>query len=123
MSKNNKVMKEYRNIVKIYYRSLDNHKYDKLKDILYPEFTHYRPDRTIETRKSFISFMKNQRPNKNTTHKIDEIYTKKKEIAIKGQLQKNQNKKLFEFIDVFTFTQKTKTKIKQIKTYTKTQQN
>lgn len=118
-------MKKYKNIIKTYYNSLDNHKYEKLKEILHPKFIHYRPDRTIKTRKSFISFMKNKRPDKNTKHKIHKTYTKKQEIATQGQLQKNKNKKLFEFIDVFTFTKKTKTKtkIKQIKTYTKPNQN
>ncbi len=115
-------MKQYRSIVKTYYNSLDNHRYETLKEILDPEFIHFRPDRTIKTRKSFISFMEDERPDKNTKHKINKIYTKKQEIATRGQLQKNKNKKLFEFIDIFTFTQKNKTKIKQIKTYTETKQ-
>jgi ketosteroid isomerase-like protein len=57
-----------------YYRALDDHDYDALSALLTPEFVHDRPDMTIEGRERFVRFMREERPQKHTTHRIAGVY-------------------------------------------------
>lgn len=56
--------------IRRYYRSLDAHRYDRLRSALHPAFVQYRPDKTLEGRDRFISFMRDDRPVPDTEHRL-----------------------------------------------------
>lgn len=84
-----------------YYRALDEHDYSALQTILAPEFTHDRPDRTIESREAFVRFMREERPETDTTHDIKDLFRNEQGIAVRGTLTRANGEKWFEFVDVF----------------------
>jgi ketosteroid isomerase-like protein len=101
-----------------YYRALDSHAYDDLSRLLTPEFTHYRPDRTIESRESFVTFMREKRPMKDTSHEIRAVYTGEAGAAVRGRLLGGDGKALFGFVDCFEFVDgDEREEITLIKTY------
>jgi ketosteroid isomerase-like protein len=60
--------------VRTYYESIDAGAYDALRPLLAPGFVHDRPDRTFEGRDRFVSFMRDERPDPDTTHDLVGIY-------------------------------------------------
>ncbi len=60
--------------VRAYYAALDGHDYDALSEQLAADFVQRRPDRTFESRDAFVSFMRDDRPRKDTTHAVDAVY-------------------------------------------------
>ncbi|WP_122089241.1 nuclear transport factor 2 family protein [Halalkalicoccus subterraneus] len=87
-----------------YYRAIDSHAYDALTELLDPDFTHYRPDRTIEGREAFVAFMREDRPMKDTTHELDTVYEAEEGVAVRGRLLDSEGEALFGFVDVFEFS-------------------
>lgn len=57
-----------------YYECLDDDAYDDLRDLLDPDFKHLRPDRVIEGRDRFVSFMAEDRPRMDTVHAVDVVF-------------------------------------------------
>lgn len=90
--------------VESYYRTIDEHRYDDLSDLLAPEFVHERPDRTLSGRETFIGFMREERPRTETTHVLDEVYANENrtEFAARGRLLDTDGERLFGFVDVHT---------------------
>lgn len=86
-----------------YYRALDAHAYDDLSELLAPDFTHYRPDRVIESREAFVEFMREKRPMKDTSHEILGVYTTEEGTAVRGRLLGSEDEALFGFVDCFEF--------------------
>lgn len=62
-------------LVRAYYEAIDADEYDRLAALLDSRFVHYRPDRTIDGRDRFVTFMREERPDKNTTHVVERVYT------------------------------------------------
>ncbi|MFB6302997.1 MAG: nuclear transport factor 2 family protein [Haloferacaceae archaeon] len=60
--------------VRAYYGALDAGNYDRLTDLLAPEFVQHRPDRTFEGREAFVRFMREDRPRTDTEHVVDALY-------------------------------------------------
>jgi len=58
-------------LARAYYDALDAGEYDRLASLLAPEFVQRRPDRTFEGRDRFVAFMRDERPNTDTTHAVD----------------------------------------------------
>lgn len=58
-----------------YYRALDDHDYDALAALLTAEFVHDRPDMTIEGCERFVAFMRDERPQKDTSHRVETVLT------------------------------------------------
>lgn len=85
-----------------YYDAIDAGDYDRLAAILDPEFTHYRPDRTLDGRGEFVRFMRDERPMTDTDHDIAGVYSKGDEVAVQGCLRDDVGEELFGFVDVFT---------------------
>jgi ketosteroid isomerase-like protein len=88
-----------------YYRALDSGAYDELASLLRPDFTHYRPDRTLEGRERFVRFMREERPMTDTIHEIEAVYraveaTDDGEVAVRGRLLDSEGEALFGFLDV-----------------------
>jgi ketosteroid isomerase-like protein len=86
-----------------YYRALDEHDYDLLSSILAPSFCHDRPDRTVEGRDRFVQFMREERPQTETSHPIDTVYEGATTVAIEGRLLASDGSEITSFVDVFAF--------------------
>ncbi|WP_224448490.1 nuclear transport factor 2 family protein [Haloprofundus salilacus] len=91
--------------VRAYYSALDEHDYSALSDLLAPTFVHDRPDRTLDGREAFVSFMRDDRPNKRTSHELDELYENDdgSELVVRGRLLDADGERLFHFVDVHRF--------------------
>jgi len=88
-------------LVRAYYDALDAGEYDRLADLLVPEFVQRRPDRTFEGRDRFVAFMRDERPMTDTTHALDRVYPAGPGVAVRGQLLDDADDALFAFVDVF----------------------
>jgi ketosteroid isomerase-like protein len=100
--------------VRSYYRTIDEKRYEDLRDLLAPEFVHERPDRTFEGREIFVAFMRDERPRTETSHELDRVYDDGDEIAVRGRLL-DGDERLFGFVDVHTVDDG---EIAHIETYT-----
>ena len=90
-------------LVSEYYRCLDDDEYETLRSILHPEFVQHRPDRTFEGRAAFVEFMRSERPQTDTTHRVDTLLESAASLAASGRLFDAEGNELFAFIDVFWF--------------------
>jgi ketosteroid isomerase-like protein len=84
-----------------YYRAIDDGDYDALVDLLAPQFVHDRPDRTIEGRERFVRFMREERPETDTSHEVDAVYRDSGSVAVEGRLLRADGSEWFGFVDVF----------------------
>lgn len=84
-----------------YYRAIDEHDYEALASVLAADFSHDRPDRTIEGREAFVQFMREERPETETTHEVVELFRNERGIAVRGKLNRADGSEWFEFVDVF----------------------
>jgi ketosteroid isomerase-like protein len=101
-----------------YYRAIDADDYGALADLLTPEFVHDRPDRTIESRDRFVRFMRDERPQTDTTHPLDGVYVPAEDgtdVVVRGRLVGADGETLVCFVDVFAFD---RDRIARIETYT-----
>ncbi|UPM43514.1 nuclear transport factor 2 family protein [Halocatena salina] len=101
-------------LARAYYRAIDEEEYETLSTLLAPEFTHDRPDRTIDGREAFVRFMRDQRPETDTTHEITDVFRNEHAIAVRGELIHADGEAWFEFVDVFTVEDES---IVSLKTY------
>jgi ketosteroid isomerase-like protein len=89
--------------VRAYYRTLDEHDYDRLEALLAPAFVHRRPDLTLDGRERFVQFMREERPNRETSHPIDAIYRASgDDLAARGRLLDADGEEIAAFVDVFS---------------------
>ncbi|MGB9951751.1 nuclear transport factor 2 family protein [Haloarcula marismortui] len=114
-----------------YYDAIDGDDYDQLASLLTPSFVHDRPDRTIDGRDQFVQFMREGRPQTDTTHPLDGLYCRQKdsaaesidgddtataEVIARGRLLDADGERIVGFVDVFTFAGGD---IERIETYTR----
>ncbi|ELZ01676.1 hypothetical protein C482_06477 [Natrialba chahannaoensis JCM 10990] len=129
-------------LVRRYYDALDAHDYDDLETVLAPAFTQHRPDRTFEDRAAFIEFMREERPNPETTHELelllagDEAHERESDsdsdsnsnlnssadeltvtVAARGRVC-DESGELFEFADFFTVDRETE-RLMRLETYSR----
>lgn len=102
-------------LVRAFYTALDEHNYDDLASLLAPDFTHYRPDRTLEGRDLFVSFMRDGRPMTDTTHELERVFPHADGAAVQGELLDSNDEALFGFVDVHTVSDE---QITSVRTYT-----
>jgi ketosteroid isomerase-like protein len=89
-------------VVERYYDALDTHEYAAFDDLLDPAFVQQRPDRRFEGREAFVRFMRDERPNANTTHELDQIVDGGDDVAVRGRVLGDGSEAiLFEFADFF----------------------
>ncbi|MFD1569595.1 nuclear transport factor 2 family protein [Halorubrum laminariae] len=88
-------------LARAYYDALDAGDYDRLTELLAPEFVQRRPDRTFEGRDRFVAFMRDERPMTNTTHAVERVYAAGSGVAVRGRLLDADGDVLFAFVDVF----------------------
>ncbi len=88
-----------------YYRALDDDDYDLLESVLDTDFVHERPDMTLEGRERFVQFMREERPQTDTSHPIDAVYEQADgaEIVVRGRLLAADGSEITGFVDVFSF--------------------
>jgi len=88
-----------------YYRALDEDDYDLLAAVLTAEFTHDRPDMTLTGRDRFVRFMREERPQQDTSHPIDAVYEQRDghELVVRGRLLAPEGNLITRFVDVFSF--------------------
>ncbi|WP_092901832.1 nuclear transport factor 2 family protein [Halostagnicola kamekurae] len=89
-------------LVRRYYDALDDHEYETLAGLLDPTFVQQRPDRTFESREAFVAFMREKRPNPDTSHDLAELVVddERGRIAARGRVLEGEAE-LFEFADFF----------------------
>ena len=91
-------------LARTYYRALDEHEYETLAELLAEEFVHDRPDMTLDGADRFVEFMREERPQTDTTHRVDDVFTDDDggEVAIRGRLLTADGNSITGFVDVFT---------------------
>jgi ketosteroid isomerase-like protein len=94
-----------------YYRAIDADDYDALTSVLAPAFVHVRPDRTIDGRDAFVRFMRDERPETDTSHSIDAIYTGADGVAVQGSVAHADGTHWFDFLDVFAVSDDSLTRL------------
>jgi len=99
-----------------YYRAIDNDDYALLSALLVEGFVHDRPDRTIEGRDRFVQFMRDERPQTDTTHPLDGVYQQREGdgVAVRGRLLDASGDPITGFVDVFEFAEN---RIRRLETY------
>ena len=102
-------------LVRRYYDALDRHEYDALEDVLSPEFVQHRPDRTFEDREQFVRFMREERPNPDTSHDLETVVADGDHVAVNGRVL-NDGTVLLEFADVFVLENE---RITRLETYSR----
>jgi ketosteroid isomerase-like protein len=100
-----------------YYHALDTDDYELLADVVASEFVHERPDMTLSGRERFVRFMRDERPQKETSHPIDALYEQRdgSEVVVRGRLLATDESLITRFVDVFSFDGE---KIASIRTFT-----
>ncbi|ELZ19611.1 hypothetical protein C477_08073 [Haloterrigena salina JCM 13891] len=91
-------------LVRRYYDALDERDYETLEDLLTPDFVQRRPDRTFEDRAAFVRFMRDDRPNPDTSHELEGVVADSgaDRVAVRGRvLDADGEQTLFEFADFF----------------------
>lgn len=107
-------------LVRAYYDALDDGDYDRLANLLSGDFVQVRPDRTFDGREAFVSFMRDDRPVRGTTHDLTAVYRAPDgavgsvgdgtpdgddattELAARGAVRREDGETLVAFVDVFT---------------------
>jgi len=89
-------------LVREYYRAIDDGAYAALSDLLADGFVHDRPDRAVEGREAFVSFMRSGRPETDTEHVLETVYEDGEgRVAAEGRLLRPDGTKWFGFVDAF----------------------
>ena len=101
-----------------YYEAIDAGDYEAFADLLAPGVVHDRPDRTIEGKETLVGFMRDDRPNKGTSHEILASFEKREgdAVAVEGRLLDSNGNEMFCFVDAFSVEDG---KIAEIRTYTR----
>ncbi len=109
-------------LARAYYEAIDAKDFERFADLLGPEVVHERPDRTIEGRETLVGFMRESRPNKDTSHEVETVYVEDRdagqtsaEVAVRGRLRDADGEPMFEFVDAFEVEDG---EIGRIRTYT-----
>ncbi|WP_276260417.1 nuclear transport factor 2 family protein [Haloglomus litoreum] len=102
-----------------YYRTIDEGAYGELRDLLADAFVQRRPDRTLEGADRFVRFMREERPETDTTHVVERVYRADprddgdgasgpigdvdadRYVAVEGRLERANGEQWFRFVDTF----------------------
>jgi ketosteroid isomerase-like protein len=106
-----------------YYRTIDEGSYGELRELLADGFVQHRPDRTLEGADAFVRFMREERPETDTTHVIERVYRAERTadgvgvaaeseplgaadadayVAVEGRLERDDGETWFRFVDTFS---------------------
>ena len=90
-------------IVEAYYHSIDADEYDELRGLLADEFVHDRGDMRLDGADAFVAFMRDDRPDTETSHELTAIYESETGVAAEGTLRRDSGEQMFSFVDTFRF--------------------
>ena len=104
-------------LVREYYRLIDEKEYATLRELLGGDFTHRRPDMTIDGCDAFVEFMRDDRPDRETEHALEAVYEERDgdRIAAEGTLFRSDGTEWFGFVDSFVVEER---RIRSVRTYT-----
>jgi ketosteroid isomerase-like protein len=96
-----------------YYEHIDNGAYGSLRDLLADGFVQDRGDMTLEGADRFVTFMREERPDTDTTHVVERVYRTDpatpddsaetvEHAAVEGRLERADGETWFRFVDTFT---------------------
>lgn len=88
-------------LARSYYEAIDEDEYDRLRELLLAEFTQERSDRTFESREAFVSFMRDDRPETDTTHEVEHVTADGDRVVVEGTLRRSNGEVWFRFADAF----------------------
>ncbi|WP_458189405.1 nuclear transport factor 2 family protein [Haladaptatus sp. NG-WS-4] len=100
-------------VVRGYYDAIDAHDYETFAGLLAPEVVHHRPDRTIEGRDTLVGFMRDDRPDKQTTHEITRVEDGETTV-VEGRLRDADGEVMFAFEDEFSLSDGQITEIRTV---------
>lgn len=103
-------------LVQAYYEAIDEDEYERLAELLDPEFTQVRGDRTFEHRDAFVRFMRDDRPAKDTTHELEHVTADGDRVVAEGTLYRGDGSVFFYFADAFTVEDG---QLQRLETYTR----
>lgn len=97
-----------------YYRRIDGGAYAALRDLLADDFVQQRPDTRLAGADRFVAFMRDERPDTDTTHAVEYVYRETRtgpgggtdeagtRVAVEGRLERADGETWFRFVDRFT---------------------
>jgi ketosteroid isomerase-like protein len=107
-------------LARAYYRTIDGGDYESLRDLLADGFVQHRPDRTLDGADAFVRFMREERPETDTTHVVERVYRTEEAttataaaddplatadadayVAVEGRLERASGETWFRFVDTF----------------------
>lgn len=89
-------------LVERYYETIDAGAYDALRRLLVDDFHQERPDRTLDGADRFVGFMREERPDPDTSHEVQAVFEREGGVAVQGRLLRADGSEWFRFVDVFT---------------------
>jgi ketosteroid isomerase-like protein len=90
-----------RELVRAYYAAIDADEYERLRGLLADDFRQERSDMTLDGADAFVRFMRDDRPETDTTHAVEAVYESDDGVAVEGVLQRADGSVWFRFVDVF----------------------
>jgi ketosteroid isomerase-like protein len=99
-----------------YYRAIDEGDYEALRAVLAEGFRQERGDRTLDDREEFLRFMRDDRPQTDTTHVVDAVYERAGGVAVEGRLLRADGSEWFAFVDAFDVEDE---RLTDLRTYTR----
>ena len=105
-----------REAARAYYEAIDTGDYDRLRALLTDDFQQARGDRTLNSADAFVAFMRDERPETDTTHVVKTVYEAETSVAVEGELRRADGSLGFRFVDVFAFAAG---RIATLETYTR----
>ena len=90
-----------RELVRAYYETIDADEYERLRGLLADDFQQERSDMTLNGADTFVRFMREERPETDTTHAIEAVYESDDGMAVEGVLRRADGSVWFRFVDVF----------------------
>lgn len=103
-----------RETARAYYEAIDAGEYEHLRDLLADGFRQERGDMTLDGADAFVAFMRDERPETDTTHTVETVYEAETGVAVEGELRRADGSVWFRFVDVFGFENGT---IASLRTY------
>jgi len=107
-------------LARAYYDAIDGDEYDRLRELLAPTFTQERSDRTFESREAFVTFMREDRPERDTTHELHNVTGDGDRVVAEGTLRRADGSVWFHFADAFAVEAD---RIQHLTTYTRSTSN
>ncbi|PSP56407.1 nuclear transport factor 2 family protein [Halobacteriales archaeon QH_7_66_36] len=90
-----------RELARAYYEAIDADEYERLRGLLADDFRQERGDMTLDGVDAFVRFMREERPETDTSHAVEAVYGSSDGVAVEGVLRRADGSVWFRFVDVF----------------------